>query len=94
MSSFRWESTSPAVVSYSFTNFAVSFPMVCGSAYFAPSSPASFVILDFTVSVPSWLCVGYRHHDLVQRLTRSRRVSGWLSSSDSQIWYVYVPGFV
>ena len=44
-----------SVVSYSFTNVAVSFPMVCGSAYFTPSSPASFVILDFTVSVPSWL---------------------------------------
>ena len=41
-------------VSYSFTNDAVSFSTSCGFSYLTPSSSASFVILDFTVSVPLW----------------------------------------
>ena len=41
-------------VLYSFTNVAVSLPMGCGVPYSTPLSPASFVILDSTVSVPLW----------------------------------------
>ena len=40
-------------VLYSFSNFAVLLSM--SSSYFTPSSSNSFVILDFTVSVPLWL---------------------------------------
>ena len=81
-------------VLYSFTNVAVSFSMSCGFSYFTPSSPASFVILDSTASVPLWslsVTVTTTWYNAWDALTPGFKV---LSASDSQISYVYVPGFV